>query len=178
MDSRLKRVFALYCASAVAFAVVLAGGIAAKKNGDSLSATLSVLRQAKGNLVRTSEAVQEMRGAIAEIKSFVPPEFDPLKAEALILTGIDALKSKIRDAEISIASFETGGEEVLLPVTIRAAMRDYPSLVNTVGYLQSLRFPFFSIATLSLSQVTDKEKTAVIYEIKGVMRTPKVKESR
>lgn len=170
--------FSLYCASAAVFAVVLAGGIATKKYGDTLSATLSSLRQAEGNLATMKAAAQGMRGVIAEVRGAVPPGLGGARAEALILTGLDALKSKMRDAEISIAPFDSGGEELLLPVTIRAAMRDYSSLVNTVGHLQSLRFPFFIITALSLSQTGGTERAAVMYEIRGVMKMPKVEEFR
>ncbi|MFO0752387.1 MAG: hypothetical protein U0411_03560 [Thermodesulfovibrionales bacterium] len=175
MHNRLKGVFLLYCASAAVFGAVLAGGIAAKKHADSLSATLAALRQAQANLVRTKQAVEGMRGAIAEIKSAVPPGFDAATAETLLLTGLDALKSRMRDAEIAIGSFDSSGEELFVPVTLRATMKDYAALVNTVGYLQSLRFPFVTITALSLSPANEKEKSVVVYEMKGFMKTPKGK---
>ncbi len=176
VDSGLKKLLFLYAVSGVLFLIALGGVIVLKKYGDSLSNTMNRLQTAKQNLIRIKEAHKDIAETIAEMKSIVPEDAAVRGPEERIFIGIDELKSRLKNAEVSITNIEYKGDEVSLPVGIKAsaAGKDYAAFVNAVGYLQSMSFPFFSIGSISIS--ASQDKTAVLYEIKGTLKTFKTAE--
>jgi len=57
-------------------------------------------------------------------------------------------------------------------VNIKAPMKDYTAFVNNISYLQSLKFPVFSINSISIAQLQSKEELSPLYEINGAFRLP------
>lgn len=176
VDSGLKKLLFLYAVSGTLFLITLGGVIVLKKYGDSLSNTVNMLQTAKQNLVRIKESHKDIAETIAEVKSIVPKDAAARSSEESIFIGIDELKSRLKNAEVSVTSIEYKGDEVSLPVSIKvsAAGENYAAVVNVVGYLQSMSFPFFSTGGLSLS--ISQDKTAVLYDIKGTLKTFKTAE--
>ncbi|HAK88649.1 MAG TPA: hypothetical protein DHV16_07565 [Nitrospiraceae bacterium] len=175
MDNRhynLKNLLTGYIAASILLIIVVSGIIVAKKYGDSVFATRKSLQTAKQNVFGMKEAIGDIDKTIAEAKMIMPDIFDKKTAEELIYIRIDELKSRFRDAEVSITNIEYKGNEIGMPVGIKAnKMKDYTAFVNNIGWLQSLKFPFFSISSIAVFQSQDK--TAVSYEIKGALRTLK-----
>jgi hypothetical protein len=168
MEKRLKRLVFYYIVSGLFFIMLMSGSIVLKKYNESASNTLNKLHSVKANLMKMENAIKDMDAEISEIKKIIPHDFRMRTPEEFIFIGLDELKSKIKEAEIAVTNMEYKGEEVNLPVTIKAALKDYVSFVNNIGYLQSMRFPFFSISHISISKSQDK--TQVLYEIKGNLR--------
>ncbi|MBI3592115.1 MAG: hypothetical protein HY099_01270 [Nitrospirae bacterium] len=113
------------------------------------------------------EEISGLDKALSEIKAMVSPDFASNTPEVIILVTLDDLKTRMKDAVITISGMEYRADEIILPLNIKAEVRDYAVFVNTVGYLQTLRFPFFNISSITLMQ--NNERTAVSYEIKGTL---------
>jgi hypothetical protein len=101
------------------------------------------------------------------------PDFDTHLPEEFILMSLDDLKIRMDDADITITKIEDKGSEVQLPVTIKSPLRDYTAMVNQVGYLQSLRFPFFAISGVKISKSGEKANVQTAFEITGALKYPK-----
>ncbi len=172
---KLKHLLAGYIAVSILLAAVVSGIIIAKKYRDSVFATLKNLQTAEQNLFRMKEAIEDIDKTITEAIMIMPDIFKKKTAEELMYIRVDELKSRFRDAEVSITNIEYKGNEINMTIGIKAGkMKDYTAFVNNVGYLQSLKFPFFSINAVSLFQSQDK--ISVSYEIKGTLKT--LKDSR
>ncbi|MCL4455998.1 MAG: hypothetical protein M1147_02640 [Nitrospirae bacterium] len=172
---KLKHLLTAYIAVSILLIAVVSGIIVAKKYGDSAFATLKSLQTAKQNVFSMREAIEDIDKTIAEAKMILPDAFNKKTAEELMYIRIDELKSRFRDAEVSITNIEYKGNEISMPVGIKAnKMKDYTAFVNNIGYLQSLKFPFFFISSVAVFQSQDK--TSVSYEIKGTLKT--LKDSR
>lgn len=178
MEGILKRLFIYYIISGILFLIALTGVVISKKYSDSLYDTLNKLQAVKLNIIRMKDAEDYIIQTISEARSVVPSDLGARSPEECIFISLDELKSRIKNADISVTNMEYKGDEVSLPVTIKATVvgKDYASFVNNLGYLQSLSFPFFSISNISISQSEDK--TAVLYEIKGTLKTLKTKDDK
>lgn len=171
MDKRLKRQFFYFIATGLLFSAILTTGIVIKKYGDSLFELSAKLRPIKADLDRMKAAASDIERTISEAKAAMPPGLGLKSRETAIFNSLDELKSRFRDAQISAGDINFRDEEFNLPVAVKASLRDYTVLVNDIGYLQSLRFPFFSVSAVTISEGADE---SVNYEIKGAFRMPKV----
>lgn len=175
MNNRSNRLFLCYVISGVIFIAILSANIVLKKYGDSLSDALKKLDTVRSNLTGMKDAQAGIDRTITRVNALVPSDIALKTPEERIFTTLDELKNRMRGAEITITNIEYDGAEVILPVTIKGTMagktisRDYTQFVNNVGYLQSLSFPFFFIGSINMSQSQDK--TSVLYEIKGSLKT-------
>lgn len=175
MNNRSNRLFLCYVISGVIFIAVLSANIVLKKYGDSLSDALKKLDTVRSNLTDIKDAQAGIDRTITRVNALVPSDIASKTPEDRIFTILDEIKNRMRGAEITVTNIDHKGAEVILPVTIKAAIsgktitRDYTQFVNNVGYLQSLSFPFFFIDGINMSQSQDK--TSVLCEIKGSLKT-------
>jgi ACT domain-containing protein len=164
---------AYYIAFGVVFAAIVSGIVVLKKYEWSLSDTLKKVQTASSNLYKMKEAAEDIDAVIKEAEKIITAEFREKSPEELVLTALDAIKSKMKDAEVAGTAIEYKGNEARIPVTIKAMSRDYKTIVNNVGYLQSWRFPFFAVESVSIEKSKDKDRAGLSYEIKGALRTLK-----
>jgi hypothetical protein len=150
MDQRLKRLLIYYAVSAFCATALISGAIISDRYITSLSNTLNQFQTLKINSVKMKTATEEMEGAI--------------------LTTVDAIKTRMKGADINLANLEKKENEVSLPIIITGAMGEYASFINDIGYLQSLASPFMFISSISISKSPDEKKSAVIFEIKGTLK--------
>ncbi len=168
-DGRLTRAIIYYMVAGLILALVASSVILCVKYRDSLAVTVRTLQQARLNLMQVRDVTHSVESSLSGIKAVLPPRMLSRLPEEVLLEGLDDLKERIKGADITVANIETKGDEINLPVQIKYGIRDYTDFVNKIGYLQSLRFPFFSITNISLAQGPDK----VLCEIKGSLRMPK-----
>lgn len=168
-EGRLKAA-AVYCmAAGLVFVIICSADILCAKYRDSLAVAVNTLQKARLNLIQVRDANRLVDSSLSGIKAVVPPGVFSNPPEIALLERVDDMKGRIKGAEILVQNMEQKGAEISLPVQIKSDLRDYTDFVNTVGYLESLRFPFFSITGVSLTESQDK----VLYEIKGSLRMPK-----
>lgn len=166
---RLKRAILCYMIAGLVFVMTASTIVLAIKYRDSLAETVNTLQKARLNLVQVRDTSRAVDSALSGIKAVLPPRLLSIPPEEMLLAGLDDLKARMKGSEISVANIERKNDEISLQVQIRSSMTDYTGFVNSVGYLQSLQFPFFSITNISLTQGPDK----VLCEIKGSLRMPK-----
>lgn len=172
MDNKLKRLFYCYVLSGLFIFIALSGVIISIRYKNHLSGAFKDLQAARQNLSTMQSAVADMDSIMAGMDKIAPPDMILQVPEMQLLISLDGLKSGMKEAEIAVAPMEYKGDEVSLPVIVKAPLKDYADFVNKTGYLQLRRFPVFNISRISLSQTPDK---AVSYEITGDIRTLKGK---
>ncbi len=169
----LRKLSYYYILSGVLFALIVSGGIIAKKYAKSLYETSDKLQEFNIQYIKIINATVDSERASQTIKALLPPGFDTRLPAEFILILLDDLKSRMGDANITITKIEDRKDEVQLPVTIKSPLKDYTAFVNQVGYLQSLRFPFFAISSVKISKTIDKGTVQATFEITGALKYPK-----
>jgi len=170
-DVRLKRAILYYMMAGLVFVMVASSIILGIKYRDSLAETVNTLRNARLNLIQVRDTSHAVESSLSGIKAVLPPRVLSRLPEEVLLEGIDDFKEKMKGNEITVpnSNMVRQGDEISLPVQIKLGSGDYTDLVNTIGYLQSLQFPFFGITNISLSKGPDK----VLCEIRGSLHMPK-----
>jgi len=168
----MKRLLLYYTISGLLFAAVLSGVVLVEKFRGPVYDTAGKLRGVKTDLLRMKGAVADMGSVMRDLKAALPQDFGSRLPEGLVLVRLDDIKRRIKGADIIVKNFEQKGEEISLPVSIKAKMDDYTVFVNNVGYLQSLSFPYFQIKNIMILQSGGKSPPAVLYNIEGIFRMP------
>lgn len=178
MQGRLKRAMLRYLAAVIVFTIIFSSIILCIKYRDSLSVTVDMLYKGRVNLMRMRDAGGRVDSLLADIKAVIPARALSGTPEELLLAGLDDLKERIRDSDITVENIQQKGDGAALPVRIKSSVRNYTDFINTVGYLESLSFPFFSIENISLARVQDNAQASIHCEIKGALRMPTQRRGR
>ena len=147
--------------------------MAMKKYIESLYATLDKLQEFNIQYIKVRASVDDIEKSLTRLKSMMPRDFSGQSKQEYMLMALDDLKSKAGSSEITVANIEDKGADLQLSVVIRAPLKDYTSFVNFVGYLQSLKFPFFGITEINIKRSDDQTTSATSFEIKGALKFPK-----
>lgn len=167
-----KRLF-VYGLSGIIMLITLSGAMAMKKYVESLYATLDKLQEFNIQYIKVRASVDDIEKSLTRLKSMLPRDFSGQSKQEYMLMALDDLKSKAGSSEITVANIEDKGADLQLSVVIRAPLKDYTSFVNFVGYLQSLKFPFFSITDIKIQRSDDQTASATSFELKGALKFPK-----
>ena len=167
-----KRLF-VYGLSGIIMLITLSGAMAMKKYVESLYATLDKLQEFNIQYIKVRASVDDIEKSLTRLKSMLPRDFSGQSKQEYMLMALDDLKSKAGSSEITVANIEDKGADLQLSVVIRAPLKDYTSFVNFVGYLQSLKFPFFSITDIKIQRSDDQTASATSFELKGTLKFPK-----
>ncbi len=170
---RIRKSFFIFGLSGILLLVTLSGAIVMKKYVESLYATLDRLQEFNVQYIKVRAAIEDIEKSSIRIKSMLPEDSSGQSKEEHMLMALDDLKSKAGPSEIVVANIEDKGADLQLAVTIRAPMKDYTSFVNFVGYLQSLKFPFFGITGMKIQRSDDPNARVISFEIKGALKFPK-----
>lgn len=170
MDQRLKRLLIYYALSAFCAAALISGAILTDRYHNSLSNTLNQLQSLRINSVKMKKATKDMEEMSLQVGSLIPSSHHAEEMEGAILATVDAIKTRLKGADISVTNFEKKDKEIAMPVLITGSINEYASFIHDVGYLQSLISPFMFIHSISISKSSDEKRSAVIYEIKGTLK--------
>ena len=170
MDKRLKKILFYHAASALCATILISGALLSDKYVTTLSDTLNQFRTPRINSVKMKGATQNMGATSLSVLSIISPYRKPEEMEGAILTTLDSIKSHMKDADITVSDFDKKGNEITLPITITGHIHDYTTVVNHIGYLQSLVSPFFFINTISISKSSDENKEEVCFVINGLLK--------
>ena len=170
MDDRLKRLFVYYGVSVVCVALILSAIIITGQYAVVLSDTLAKYGTIKNNAQLMMRADKDIRAQITQVKSMLPGVFTPELAEGVIVTTLDKMAARLKDADVIVGLFEKKEGEVSLPVTLSGRLNDYRAFINYIGYLQSLNAPFFTINSLSFAAKSGDKQPGVHYEVRGHLK--------
>jgi hypothetical protein len=182
-DRKLKRLFISYIVVSLIFLAVITFCIVVRKYADSLNATLQDLLNFRTNITRIKKTAVDMKRSVETINATISPDYFSNSSEKQLLMGLDELKTTMKNDAVTVTEFLYTDTEISLPVSIRGVMNGYSSLVSDIGKLQSLKFPFFSMKSMTMKkgetmQVVNEaneigEKKVTVYEINGELRLPK-----
>lgn len=170
---RLRKLLFTFGLSGIVLLITLSGAILMKKYVGSLYATLDRLQEFNVQYIKVRAAIDDIEKSLIQLKSMLPRDTSGQSKEEHMLVALDDLKSKAGLSEITVANIENKDADLQLPVTIRAPLKDYTSFVNFVGYLQSLKFPFFGITGMKLQRNEDATASVPSFELKGALKFPK-----
>jgi hypothetical protein len=181
-NRKLKRLFISYIVVSVIFIAVITLCIVVGKYADSLNATLRDLLTFRTNITRIHETTVDMKRSMETINANISPDYFSNSSEKQLLMGLDDLKTTMKNDAVTVTEFLYTDTEIGLPVSVRGVMNGYSSLVSDIGKLQSLKFPFFSLKSMTMKkgetiQVVNEaneigEKKVTVYEINGELRLP------
>jgi hypothetical protein len=174
MDAKLKALLLRYALSALLSTVLMSGAIITESYITSLGDTLNKFQTLKINSVKMKEASRKEGETFASVRSILRSYAKDEATEGTILTAIDSIKSRMKNADIMVDNFEKKGSETALPVALTGMVHDYTAFINHIGYLQSLISPFFYINSVSISNLSDEKGALVNFEIKGTFRMQSV----
>jgi hypothetical protein len=186
-DRKLKRLFISYIVVSVIFLAVIVLCIVVREYADSLNETSKGLQSFRANIARIKDTTIDMKQSVETINTTISPDYFSNSSEKQLLMGLDVLKTTMKNDAVMVTEFLYTDAEINLPVNIRGVMSSYSSLVNDIGKLQSLKFPFFFIKSITIKkgetiQVVKEtneigERKATVYEINGELRLPKRNEN-
>ncbi|MBA4416508.1 MAG: hypothetical protein C0392_01150 [Syntrophus sp. (in: bacteria)] len=167
--SKLKRLFAYYIAAVFCFMICLSSLIFYGKYLESLQETVNKLYRLKANASKIVIATKEITASLPDMNRTIPPGIYSESSEKFIFVGLDDLKNRLGEADVAFTTIEVKDNELRLPVVITGSINDYSQFVKNVGYLQSMRFPFFTFTSLALSRSEKAGGGMVAYEIQGIL---------
>lgn len=168
---KLRKYLIIYGVVGVLLAGSLSANIVTYNYNFNLADTYRKLQTVKYNMAKMKDLPGTIDKALSDIKLVFPPGQNILTPETQIFTAIDALKLKFAGNEVSFTAMESKDNNISMPVLIKGEFDDYSAFVDSVGYLQSLKFPFFSVEGISLSQA--QAFGPVRFEVKGKLKTLK-----
>ena len=163
----------VYGLTGVIMLITLSGAILMKKYVDSLYATLDRLQEFNIKYIKVRSATDDIEKSLIRLRSLMSVDSAEQSKEERMLMALDDLKTKAGSSEIKVANIEDKGADLQLPLTVRSPLKDYTSFVNFVGYLQSLKFPFFCITGIKIQRSDDPAASATSFELKGALKFPK-----
>lgn len=169
----MKQPLLLYVVSGVFCAVVISGALISNKYRESFVHAFENMQKVKENVGKMESETGRINESMIRMKSLLPANVLSGAPDEFIFAGLDDIKSRIKGATIAVTEVENRDNEIILPVSISAPMKDYAVFIGQIRYLQNMRFPFFSTSNVSLSHSQDAESGGVIYKIEGVLRMPK-----
>jgi hypothetical protein len=170
---RLRRLYLTYGLSAIILLVTMSGAILIKKYTDSLYATFDRLQEFNVQYIKVRAAIDDVDKSLDRFKAMMQRDSSGQTIEESMLVALDDLKLKAGSAEIAVTNIEDKGTELQLSVVIRGPLKDFTWMVNFIGYLQSMKFPFFGISDAKMQRAEDPATNTISFEIKGVMKHPK-----
>jgi hypothetical protein len=171
---RLRKLYFIYGLSVIILLVTLSGAILIKKYTDSLYATLDRLQEFNVQYIKVLGANHDIDRSLTSLKAMMPQGPSSQSAEEHMLMALDDLKLRAGSAEIVVTNIEDKGAELQLSVVIRGPLKDYTSMVNFIGYLQSLKFPFYAISGAKIQRSEEPTSSSILFEIKGMLKYPKI----
>ncbi len=183
-DKKLKRFVISYVMAVAVLLMVVAISVVIREYSESFNETLRELQRFQMNLVKIKGATTDIKDSIQTVNTIIAPDYFTITSEKQLLAGLDLLKTNARGSVVTITEIVYGDSEMSLPLTIKGYLKDYSDFVNDIGKLQSYKFPFYTIKSISIKK--DDSSTAgqsetkgqgnkgvFVYEIIGDLRLPR-----
>jgi hypothetical protein len=160
----LKNSFPVYIFSGVLLGLAVLSLVTIHRYNNNLQDTLDTLKSInvkeeniKTEINRTDKVIKYFQDNFGVIGTEINPE-------RLILHALDEMKTHLNAASITVSGFEEAPGEKQLPVEIRIPVNSYRMIIDYVGYIESFRFPKYSVKNLS---ITKEQSGGVVLNIQG-----------
>jgi len=168
--SELKRTVTLHLIAGITLGIIIVSVTLLTKYENSLLDTIRKLELIRINALRMKQTAMDIDSVIKGINNLLPPYYYSKSHKEGILLALDAIKMTIKGADITVTNFADKAGEITLPVNIRIPVDDYAVLVNNVGYLQSLNFPYLAINNIVIAKAGGPSGAIIICKIDGSLR--------
>jgi hypothetical protein len=175
VQKKLKPFFISYVIALAVFLLLLSSAVLCTRYATSLDETLGKFQIVKVNLAKIRNVTGDVKATLIDAAKLISPGVSKESSATHMYMGLDALRSRVGKAQITAAAIEDKGSELAMPVTITGPIVDYPAFLNSVGSLQSMRFPFFAVTNLIMTRnIAGDGGAPFSFEIRGVLSTPKI----
>jgi len=170
--SELKRTVTLHLIAGITLGIIIVSVTLLTKYEYSLLDTIRKFELIRINALRMKQTAMDIDSVIKGINNLLPPYYYSKSHKEGILLALDDIKMNIKGANITITDFAPKEGEITLPLNISIPVDDYAVLVNNVGYLQSLNFPYLAINNIVIAKAGGPSGAIIICKIDGSLRMP------
>lgn len=168
----IKNILIVYLISSAIWGLAIFSLIIFHKYGHHFADTLNVIRDISNNKKKVIEQINKMDAVINYLKYDLKLNTVDAYSEISFFHRLDDIKANMKDVSITIAKFEEAGGEKILPTQIAVPVKNYRTLVDYAGYIESFSVPpIFRVKGFSISR---DPKGDVILNIQGALRAPVV----
>ncbi len=175
---QLKKIIIYHLIAGIIFSSVLFTAISLEKYEENLLDATSRNLSMKATIIKLDRVSADMESEIKYMESekeymeiLLLSDFSKSSPEKFIFMAIDDMKIKMPWAEMSIADIKEIDDEIYLSLDIRIPVYNYTTLLNYIGYLASLKFPYYTIENFTIIKLPQPPED-VICNIKGKLRIP------
>ncbi|MEW6067981.1 MAG: hypothetical protein AB1610_06800 [Nitrospirota bacterium] len=176
--SELKKPLTIYLVAGITLSIIIISVILTAKYEKNLLYTMTKFELIRTNSFKMERNIAEMNSLVKEINSLLPSHYYFKDHKEIMLLGFDEIKTTLKDAEITVKNFNSDAHEISLPVTISIPVNSYVQMVNNIGYLQTLNFPYFAIKSIVIETPAKGPFSGTICKIEGILRMPAEKLTR
>ena len=170
--SELKRTVTLHLIAGITLGIIIVSVTLLTKYENSLLDTIRKLELIRINALRMKQTAMDIDSVIKGINNLLPPYYYSKSHKEGILLALDDIKMNIKGANITITDFAPKEGEITLPLNISIPVDDYAVLVNNIGYLQSLNFPYLAVNNIVIAKAGGPSGAIIICKIDGSLRMP------
>jgi len=166
----LKNKFPLYVISGVILGLSVFSLIIIHKYNAYLTDTLETINKMTSHRKQIEEQIGRIDTMMRYIKDSLNLNAEErITPEMLILKTLDEIKTNLKGSKINVTNFKKTQGMKVLPVDIKAPMRDYRMILDYLAYIESLRLPRYKINYIS---VTKERVGTVVLNIRGSLIAP------
>jgi hypothetical protein len=175
MERKLRSHYIRYGGVAALFLIALSAALLLRNHAATLDDTAQNLADLKLRVMRAQTTVDQVKGFLGRAGAIFPPNLSTEPPSRVLYGGLDKARAIMGKVRTEVGKIEMRGAEAAIPVTITGPMDDYRTVVDGIGRLQAMSFPFFNVTGFSLK--TDKGEggqggAGVAFEVRGALCTP------
>jgi len=164
----LQSTFRFYLISGIILALAAFLSILVYRYNNYLVGILHIEERLSINKEKVKDQTHKIDGAIKYLKD-LNLDLADAHSETRLFQSLDNIKTRLKDASITVTAFEETESQRRLPVEIKASVETYKKLIDYMAYIESFKIPKYEINQVSISK---GEKRDIILDIKGVIVAP------
>lgn len=169
---QLKKNIIYYLIAGIVFSLFLFTAIILNKYEKHISDEINKTISVKIKIIEMNHKRADMESEIKYIESSLPSDFNKKAPQEFIFMALDDIKMTLPWSEVGTANtIEEKDSELSLSVNIKVPVYNYTTLLNYIGYLESLKFPYYTIENVTITKLQQPPEN-VTCNIKGILRMP------
>lgn len=160
----LKNSFPVYIISGILLGFAVLSLVTIHRYNNNLRDTLDTVKNINIKEENIKKEINRADKLIEYFKDNFGVTGTEINPESLILHALDEMKTHLNTASITVSRFEEASGEKQLPVEIKIPVNSYRMIIDYVGYIESFRFPKYSVKNLS---ITKEQSGGVVLNIQG-----------
>lgn len=166
----LKKIIIYHLVTGIIFSIILLSVLMLNKYENSMVDTVSRFELIKTNTLKMKHSAEDIESGIRHIESLLPDDLYTRSLQELIFLALDDIKTAFKRSEVTVTNFDEKMGTVSLPISIKIPTDSYAMLINNIGYLQSLKFPYYTIRSIVITK--SQVMPEFICTIDGFLKMP------